>query len=371
MAARTTRRRLLHDAALGGAALLAGGSVQAQPPTVKPVPQTGRQQLDSLINGYRLSQMVHVAATLGIADHLEEGPRTIQQLAEATKAHADSLYRLLRTLAGFGIFAEEGGPRFRLTPAAEMLRSGAAGSLRMAAVVAGEEWMWRPWGDLLHSIRSGEAAFDHLYGKNTFDWLSEHPEAARLYDAFQAEGTRNSAEAVAAAYDFSRAGMVVDVGGGAGVLLFTILRRNASARGILFDLDHVAKAAQSNVDRDVASRSQFVGGDFFKAVPRGGDFYILKFIIHDWDDGLALAILSNCRAAMNGAGRLLLVEELLCGPNQPCRAKVSDLNMLVRIGGRNRTETEYRALLITAGFTVTRVMPAQGELHVMEAVPKG
>jgi hypothetical protein len=316
----------------------------------------------TLLDGYRLTQMIHVAAKLGLADQLKDGPRTVEQLAGLTKTHPDSLYRLLRTLAGLGVFAEDDGMRFRLTPAAELLRTGTPGSMRTTAVVAGEEWMWRPWGALLHSVTTGETAFDHLYGKGTFDWLAER---------LQAEGTRRSADTVARVYDFSAAQTVIDIGGGAGELLSAILRPNPGTRGILFDLPHVAKAARATVDQKVASRCEFVGGDFLKAVPSGGDVYVLKYIIHDWDDARSVSIMTNCRKAMAGRGRLLLIEDLVCGPNQPCRAKVSDLQMLVRTGGRNRTEKEYRSLLGKSGFEVTRVVPAQGDLSVMEAISKG
>lgn len=370
MSAKKTRRSLITETAIGGTALFASGSAQAQAPAARPAaPDNPRQLMLELLGGYRLTQLVHVAAKLGIADQLKEGPRTVEQLGAATNSHADSLYRLLRTLAGFGVFAEEDGQRFRLTPAAELLRTGAPGSLRTTALWLGEESVWAPWGKLLHSVKTGEAAFDHLYGKGTFDWLKDHPAEARLFDEFQAEGTRVSADAVARTYDFSSARTVVDVGGGSGTLLSAILWRNTAARGVLFDLDHVARAARSSVEAGIAARCEFAGGDFFKAVPSGGDIYVLKYIIHDWDDTRARVILSNCRKAMGGAGKLLLVEDLLCGPNQPCRAKVSDINMLVRVGGRNRTEKEYRALLSSSRFHVARVLPASGDLHIVEASP--
>ena len=368
MANGKTRRRLIKEAALGGTALLPG-SMHAQSPA-PPLEKNPEQLMMDLLGGFRLTQMIHVAAKLGIADQLKDGPRTIEQLASATAAHADSLYRLLRTLAGFGVFAEEEGMRFRLTPLAETLRTGVPGSLRANALVFGEEWMWRPWGVLLHSIKTGATAFDHLYGKGTFDWFSEHPDAARLFDEFQAENSQRTADAIASAYDFSSARKIVDVGGGAGVLLSAILRRNPAARGVLFDLDHVASAARSKAKAELASRCEFVGGNFFKAVPSGGDIYVMKFIIHDWDDARSVEILTNCRKAMNGKGKLLLVEELVCGPNQPCRAKVSDINMLVRVGGRNRTEQEYRTLLVKSGFKPTSVRPAKAELHVLEATSR-
>jgi SAM-dependent methyltransferase len=324
-----------------------------------------------MINGFTSSQMVHLAAKLGIADQLAGGPKTVAQLAAATKTHADSLYRVLRTLASMGVFAEEEDLHFRLTPAAELLRSGVPGSMRGHAEAAGEEWMWRPWGALLHSVTTGETAFDHLYGKNTFDWFKEHPAAAQLADLMYTESTAKTSEAVAAAYDFSAARTIVDVGGGEGSLLAAILRRNQSARGVLFDLDHVVASARNKLDRAVAPRCDFVAGDFFKSVPAGGDLYVMKHILHDWDNDRANKILTNCRQAMAGRGKLLVVDYIVCGRNQPCFAKEGDINMMVRTGGRNRTEKEFRELLGKGGFETARTITSLGDLGVIEAVPRG
>jgi hypothetical protein len=324
-----------------------------------------------MVLGYQLTQIIHVAAKLRIADHLKDGPVAVRELATLTDSHEDSLYRLLRALAGMGVFAEEEGLRFRLTPAAELLRSGVPGSMRARAEVAGEEWMWRSWGELLHSVRTGETAFDHIYGKGTFDWFSENPTAAHLFDEFLADRTAALVDAVIGAYDFSPAQTVVDLGGGAGVLLTAILRHNRHARGILFDLKHVVAGARTKLDPNVAQRCRFVSGDIFKAVPRGGDLYILKSVLHDWSDARAQAILGTCCRAMAGRGKLLVVEEIVCRPNEPCEAKLSDINMLVRTGGRNRTEKEYRNLLAAGGFKMTAVFPTGGQFSVMEAVPLG
>src|SRR5260370_11937852 len=231
--------------------------------------------------------------------------------------------------------------------------------------------MWRPWGALVHSVTTGETAFEHLYGKNTFDWFKEHPAAAALFDDFQSQNSDRTSEAVAAVYDFSAARVIVDVGGGEGVLITSILRRNHTPRGILFDLDHVIASARTKLDRAIAPRCDFVGGDFFKSVPEGGDLYIMKYILHDWDHDRAVSILTNCRRAMAGRGKLLVVEDIVCGRNQPCFAKDGDINMMVRTGGRNRTEKEYRDLLANGGFEMTRVIPSSGGPSVMEAVPRG
>ena len=365
---RQSRRQILAQAVLGGVATL---GADVGPGATGAATQTPQQHLVAMINGFRLSQMIHVAARLGVADQLASGPKTVDQLAAATKTHADSLYRLLRALAGWGVFAEEDGLRFRLTPAAEFLRSSTPDSLRALALTAGEEWMWLPWGDLLHSISTGQTAFNHLYGKNTFDWLKEHPDAERIYNDYQAQMTTRTSEAVAAAYDFSAARTIVDVGGGTGAMLTAVLHRNPAVRGVLFDLEQVVGSAKTQLEPAVARRCDFVGGDFFKAVPGGGDLYVLKNILHDWDVDRCSKILVNCRLAMGRRGKLLVVEEIICGPNEPCYAKEADVLMLVRTGGRNRTKKEYDDLLAAGGFRATQVFPSHGGPSIIEAIPVG
>lgn len=365
MTVHTSRRELLKQSVIATAFL----SAQSEAAQTGPAQAAAQQLMLNMIRGYSASQMIYVAAKLRIADHLKEGPKTVAELAATTKAHEDTLYRLLRTLASMGIFSEEDGMRFRLNAAAELLRSGVPGSLRATAEVTGQDWMWRPWGALLYSVQSGETAFNHLYGKNTFDWLAERPDAASLFDESMAESSGRSARAIVTGYDFSGARKVVDVGGGSGTLITEILLANPSARGVLFDLNHVIAAARTKLDPRVASRCEFAGGDFFKAVPRGGDFYVMKHILHDWDDAHCQKILTTMRQAMSGKGRLLVMEDIVCGPNQPCAAKASDINMLVRTGGRNRTEKEYRELLSKGGFDTARVIPT-GSQSVIEANPR-
>lgn len=329
-----------------------------------------RQLMAQLVGGYRFSQMVHVAAKLGIADHLKDGPQTVAELAKRTKTNPDALYRLMRTLSGTGVFAEEDQMRFRLTPAAELLLAGAPGSMRAEALVSGEDFMWKSWGGLLHSVQTGETAFNHLFGQGTWEWFKAHPREARLFDGLQAEGTRRATDSIVGSYDFSGAKHVIDIAGGNGELLSAILAKNPQARGTLFELDHVVAAAKANPLPALASRCTFVGGDFFKSIPSGGDVYLLKYIIHDWDDARSLEILKNVRRAIPAGGKLLLIEELICSRNEACRAKVGDITMLVRTGGKNRTEAEYRKLLGEAGFDVARVLPAQGDLAILEATPR-
>ena len=329
------------------------------------------QKVRSMIAGHLASMMLSVAAKLRIADHLREGPQSIATLAAATKTHEDSLYRLLRALTEIGVFSEEPAGTFGLNAAGEVLRSDVPGSLRVAAEVAGEPWMRGAWGGLLHSIKTGETSFDHIHGKGTFDFFAEpaHRAEAALFDSNQAAGTRVGAQAVAEAYDFSTAGSVVDVGGGFGALLKAVMQREAGPKGVLFDLPHVIREAKTRFDATLAPRVEFVPGDFFKAIPGGHDVYLMKYILLDWNDDRSRAILATTRAAMNGRGKLLVVEVIVGPPNQP-GGKVGDVMMLVRTGGRNRTEAEYRALLASGGFDVTRVIHTKGDLSIIEATPR-
>jgi hypothetical protein len=218
-------------------------------------------------------------------------------------------------------------------------------------------------------VRTGTTGFDSVYGQNTFEWFASNPAAARLFDEFQADVTRRQTAAVVDAYNWPAAGRVADIGGGNGTLLSALFERHSGLRAILFDVPHVVEAAKSILSAH-RGRCEFVGGDFFKSIPVGADAYVLKYILHDWDDGRAREILATCHRAMSPEAKLLVIEDLVCGPNLPCEAKIGDINMLARTGGRNRTQAEYTALLEATRFTVTRVLPAGGDLAIMEAVTR-
>lgn len=322
-----------------------------------------------MASGSWIGQAVHVAAKLGIADLLEDGPKSPAALAEATGAHADALHRLLRALASLGVFAEEADGRFALTPTAEGLRTNAPDSLRAYAIMLGESWHWRAWGELLHSVRTGQSAFEHAFGRDLFGYFGEHPEAARVFDAAMTSRTGHENAIVTVAYDWP-AGMIVDVGGGQGALLAAILARTSDARGVLFDLPHVIAAARGLIDEaGLTARCDLVAGNFFERVPTGGDLYLLKRVIHDWDDGRAAAILRCCRAAMGERSRLLVIEHVLPPGNAPSWGKLLDLQMLVLTpGGRERDEAQFRALLASAGLRLARIIPAGPTASLIEAV---
>lgn len=324
---------------------------------------TPAARLLQMITGFALARAVYAAAKLGIADRLKDGPRAVDELAKSAGADAGALRRLLRFLSSHGIFAERDDGRFELTPLAECLQSGAPGALRAWAIFWGEEWIWRPWGELLHSVKTGRPAFAHLYGVDPFEFLTRNPPAAAIYrDAMNTQAEWEAA-AVAAAYDFSAAKKIVDVGGSDAALLRAVLKERPGARGILFDRPHAIERAGA------ADGCELVAGDFFAAVPAGADVYILKHVLHNWDDERAVAILENCRAAMSGDGKVLVIESLLLPGNRPDPAKFLDLHMLVRQSGRERTESEYRALLGAAGFRATRIVPTRAQVGIVEGTP--
>jgi hypothetical protein len=329
-------------------------------------PDTARNALLDLSTGYWKSQAIYVAAKLGIADLVHDGPKTSDDLARATGTHAPSLYRLLRALASVGVFAEDGQGRFGLTPMAECLRS-VPGSQRSLMIMMGEEH-YRAWGELLYSVQTGKIAFDHVFGKPVFQFLSEHPEQAKIFDEAMVGVHGAETQAMLDVYDFSGIGTLVDVGGGNGSVLSAILRKHPSLKGVLYDLPGVVGRAQEQVKKaGLADRCQALGGSFFERVPAGGDAYLMRHIIHDWNDDQCRQILGNCRQVMTPQARLLVVESVIPPSNEPFMGKFLDLTMLLIPGGKERTEAEYRILFESAGFRLTRIVPTGTEVSVIEA----
>ena len=330
--------------------------------------------LGQLLRGSLVTQLIHVAAKLGIADLLRGGPRSAAELGAAVGADAGGLYRALRALASVGVFAETEHGRFALTPMAEPLRSDVPGSLRGSAILYGERWWWQACGELMHSVRTGAPAFDHVHGKALFAYLDERGDASTIFNQHQTNMTQQDAAAVTEAHDFAGCPTVVDVGGGHGALAIAILKASPWTRVVLFDQPAVVSGARQRLDAaGVADRATCVGGDFFETVPEGGDAYVLKDVVHDWDDERATAILGNCRRAMTrrpaAAPRLLLIEKVILPGNAPFAGKLTDITMLLIAGGRERAEDEYRVLLAGAGFAVTRIVPTRSPASVIEATP--
>jgi hypothetical protein len=325
--------------------------------------------LRRLVNGYQVTQAIHVAAVLGIADLLADGPRSSDNLAAATATHPGTLYRLLRALAGVGVFREEDDRHFALTDLGACLRSDAPEPVGGWATFVGEPYQWQAWSALLHSVRTGENAFRHVHGIDSWTFRSRHPELSASFDRAMTDLSRQLSFAIQAAYDFGRFEHVVDVGGGNGAFLAAILAKHPAMHAVLFDQPHVVSGAGPILAAaGVADRCQVVGGSFFESVPAGGDAYVLKAILHDWEDEPCLQILRTCRQAMADGTALLVVERELGRPNQDPDPKFSDLNMLVGPMGQERTPDEYAALFAEAGFQFLRFTPSAVGTGIYEGV---
>jgi hypothetical protein len=327
-------------------------------------------ELARLVDGFRVSQTLYAAVELGIPDLLADDERSSDDLAEASGADASALYRLLRALASLGILYESDGRRFSLTELGRPLRSDVPGSLHGWVKLSGRDYIWRSWGNLANAVREGENSFRMLQDADIWEWRSDHPDESAIFDAAMRSLTGAGNAAILAAYDFGRFGRVVDVAGGNGTLLSAILAAHPQMHGVLFDQEHVVAGAEPVLRAaGVADRCEVVAGSFFSSVPEGGDAYVLKWIIHDWEDEESVAILRTCRQAMSADAVVLVIERDLGPPNENAIAKLADLNMFVMPGGRERTEEEYEQLFAQAGLRhVSTALTASGHA-IMEAVP--
>jgi hypothetical protein len=324
-----------------------------------------------MIFAFTLSRSIAVAAQFGVADHLKDGPKGVDEIARAIGAHPRSLYRLLRALSGEGVFHEEADGRFGLTPLSELLREDSPESLRAFASLMADEVNFEMWAELPYSIHTGEPATQHRFGMPWFDWLEQNPAKGKEFHDAMTSLSAGAVVAVVAAYDFSGISKLVDVGGGHGLLLASILSKYPDIRGVLYDAPAVVPGASEVLAaHGVADRCETVGGDFLRSVPGGGDAYILKHIIHDWSDEECVTILSHCRAGMKGGGKVLIVEMVVPDPNVHAISKFLDLEMLLFLTGRERTESEYRDLLERAGFELARIVPTPSPYSVIEGVKR-
>jgi hypothetical protein len=328
-------------------------------------------QINQMVGGHVVTRALYVFAELGIADVLKDGPRSAADIAPIAGAHAASLYRLLRMMAGLGFLVEDADARFALTPLGEAMRSDAPGHARsMVRLIAGPLG-WRVLGEFLHSVKTGEAGSEKALGQPIFDFMATAPQEATWFNEMMIAFHGGEPPAVAAAYDFSGIGTIVDVGGGTGNLLTTILQANPAVRGVLYDMPHVTSQAGALIaSRGLSDRCAVSEGSFFDKVPEGGDAYLLSHIIHDWDEASCLKILTACRRAMAPGGRLLLVEMVIPPGNDFHPGKLSDMIMLAFTpGGCERTAQEYAALFAKAGFALSRVVPTASPASVVEALP--
>ncbi len=321
-----------------------------------------------LITGYWISQAIGVVARLGVADQLRDGPRRSDELAQAVGADARALYRVLRLLASIGVLSEDAPESFGLTPLGSTLTTDAPDSVRNLAIAETALGRWLPWGRLEECVRSGQSRAREALGMGIFDWYAQNPVESDVFYAAFNELSASIASELVRVYDVSGVRTVVDIGGGQGALLAAVLHANPNAHGILFELPHVIATANHAIAAEgLSARCELVSGDFFDAIPAGADLHILKQIVHDWDDERVTQLLTVCHRALNPAGTLLLVEMVIPAANQPSPAQAMDLNMLVLIGGRERTEDEYRALLGATGFRLERVISTYSPFSVIEA----
>ena len=327
-------------------------------------------QLLALINGFQISQAISVAATLGIPDLLRDGPQSCYALSAATHTHSLSLYRLLRALAAIGVLHEQANRTFSLTALGEFLRSDISPSKNDWARLVGRPMYYQAWSGLLDSLRTGEPAFNKVHGMSVWEFRAQRPNETAAFDWAMAAISDQIAEAVLSVSDFSRYSTVVDVGGGQGAFIARILAARPTMRGILFDQPHViARAEEPLRAARVDDRCELVGGSFFEAIPQGGDAYILKSILHDWNDEDAAAILRSCRRAIGPNGTLVVVEHLIEPCNTGLEGKLMDLNMMVMTGGVERTHEQYVSIFQEAGFRLVRVTPTRTPVSIIEGLP--
>jgi hypothetical protein len=337
-----------------------------QPVNQPPVPE----QILQIITNFWTSRAVYVFSKLGIPDLLASGPKTADELASATKTHAPSLYRVLRVLASTGFVSATADGRFAQTPLSEILVTDVPGSLRWFTISELGQEHYPAWGNLLHSVKTGEIAFDNFFGADVWKYFQQNPEDAAVFNNSMSGMTAATNEEILAVYDFSSFGTIVDIGGGHGGLITSILKANPKAKGILMDAPQVIEGARPKLEAaGLTDRCEAVGGDFFKAVPAGGDVYVMKWIIHDWNDELAITILKNVRNEIPRDGRVIIVDCVVPENNEPDFSKFFDLNMMVMTGGKERTEKEFAQLLNAAGFKLRRVIPTKVPTSIVEAEP--
>ncbi|MDJ0797511.1 MAG: methyltransferase [Calothrix sp. MO_167.B12] len=333
--------------------------------------QTPQNTLIQMIIGTWISQSIYAVAKLGIADIIKDEVKSIKELAKATDADTSYLYRLLRTLASIGIFTEVEPQRFALTEIAQYLRKDVPHSLHSLVLMLSDEWHWNSWGDIVEIIKTGQPALCRLYqASNAFEYFEKNPIAGELFNHAMSNASKNIHTAVVDSYDFSNINKIVDVAGGHGTLIASILKANLHIQGILFDMPNVVTGAKELLQREgVMSRCQTIGGNFFTSIPGDGDAYIMSHIIHDWSDEDCIKILKNIRKGITAKGKLLVIETVIPSGNEYHFGKWLDLDMLTMYsGGRERTKAEFEKIFQAAGFNLNRIVPTTSHVSVIEGI---
>ena len=322
-----------------------------------------------LLNGAHVAGAVSCLAQLGIPDFIDSAPKSAEELAKQIGADPHALYRLMRATACVGVLSEGPDGKFSQTPMSTVLRSDANPSLRSLAIMGGREWHGRGWSHLEYCIRTGKQALEQIYGAHVFDYLKQNPAEGQIFNDAMTQLSMIDSPAVADAYNFDGIHSIVDIAGGHGLLLATILKRNPQLRGTLFDMPHVIEGAKNGPLKSVMERCTLASGDMFSSVPAGADAYIMKHIIHDWPDDKCVQILKACRKSVNSGGRLLVVDNVIQPGNDFSPAKFLDLQMLIFPSGCERTEKQFRALFAASGWQLTRIIPTAAPSSIVEGLP--
>ena len=321
-----------------------------------------------LMSGNYVAGAVSCLAQLGIPDLIEAAPKSAEELANQIGADPVALYRLMRATASVGVLSEEPDGKFSQTPLSKVLCSNATPSLRAFAIMGGRKWHGDGWSHLEYCVRTGKQALEQVYGAHIFEFLKQHPEEGKIFNDAMTEVSMIDSPAVAEAYNFEGIRSIVDVGGGHGLLLATILKRNPHLRGTLYEVPHVVEGATNGPLGPVMDRCTLSCGDMFSSVPVGADAYIMKHIIHDWPDDLCLRILKACRKGVNSGGKLLVVDNVIQPGNDFSPAKFLDLQMLIFPGGCERTQEQFRELFAAAGWRLSRIIPTVASDSIVEGV---
>lgn len=334
-------------------------------------PSMQQKVLMDYIMGFRATQILAVAAKLNIAGHLKEGAKTAAQLSHLTHSHSQAMCRLLRALADMGIVQANQDGTVSLTSAGQLLCENTPGSLRNVAILYGEEWLWKAYAQLFYSVEQGKQAFEFAHGQTLYAYLQQNPPAADVFNRAMSDFSHTESEAIMKAYNFSGAHTLVDIGGGQGALVSFILKVNPHLSAMVFDLPEVVNAIErTSATAEEGLPVSYVPGDFFREIPAGGDVYLLKSVLHNWDDESCISILQNCLKAMTIHTRLLIIERLIPAGNEKSEANLFDINMQVMTGGQERTAEEYRKLLEATGFKLLQVLFTPSPVSILECARK-